>query len=102
MSSKVEMMSFTQQNSQAELTWSWLMAFLLLFINSILGETFGLAFGWHLGLAVGLGLVPFEFGFIGRHRQTFICDLHVWVCGNNALNHAIATVISQWIVLAIH
>lgn len=63
----VEMCSFTQQNNQAELTWSWLVAILLIMINSVIGEALGLALGWQIGLAVGFGLIPLEYGFIGEN-----------------------------------
>ncbi|XP_005101087.2 kinase D-interacting substrate of 220 kDa B [Aplysia californica] len=62
---RVEMRSFTQQNSQGELNWSWLTAFLFLLLNTMLGEVLGLTLGWRVGLAVGLGLLPLQYAFIG-------------------------------------
>ena len=61
----VEMRSFTQQNSGGELDWSWMLAFLVLWLSVVLGEVFGLTLSWWLGLAVGGGFLLTVYLIIG-------------------------------------
>ncbi|XP_046352600.2 kinase D-interacting substrate of 220 kDa B-like isoform X1 [Haliotis rufescens] len=62
---KGEMKSFTMQNVQGPFTFSWVLFITLFLINAIIGEVLGLAVRYEVGLGVGLGLFPLEYGFLG-------------------------------------